>query len=101
MDGESDVRQAGEVVSQQPDLHDFDDLSWLVGRYRHDVEKRDFWIAEIRQDFGDHVADVVEAVISHEDVHRIAIENERHYWKSTLVSTYLSVLEAYEHKEES
>jgi hypothetical protein len=80
---------------------DFDDLAWLVGRYRHDVEKRDFWIGEIRQDFGSRVADVVEAVIGQEDVHRLAIEDERRLWKATLASTYLTVLEAYNHEEDS
>ena len=85
---------------------DFDDLCWLVGRYRRGEDEattnRAYWLDTIRTDFGDDIARIVETVVLVEDTPRLLIEAARKSLHQAYASTYMLLAEAYDkHKGES
>lgn len=87
---------------------DFEELCWLVGRYRrsgedigpNDINGRKFWLDNIREDYGEDVMTAVLRCIEVEDRPRLAIEAARVEWRQRAAETYLYVLEAYNRREQ-
>jgi hypothetical protein len=87
------------------DFTGFEDLEWLVGRYRAALRdpiatdlERYSWRQHIAEDFGDDVAAAVERALANEQEPRWRIEAARAEWKARLADTYIIVLDAYNNR---
>lgn len=77
---------------------DFEELCWLVGRYRRAGEARDYWLDQIRADYGPRMADIVRNLVILEAGPRQEIEYARQRLHTAYAETYLYVLQAYRYE---